>query len=101
MLGVSKLLFFAIPIFVLAMDAIAISLVATSWLAYEAAAAITTSCLMGVLIIVSSIVCIPPVLVLAWYMLLGRKRTVERAVQEHNKSGSTGSFEEDNKSGST
>ena len=101
MLGVSKLLSFAIPIFVLAMDSIAISLVATSWLAYEKAAAIATSCLMCALIIVSSIV-FSPAIVMAWYTLLGGNLTVERDVEckrskflkEHNEARSTDSEKE-------
>lgn len=66
-MGVSKLLPLAIVICVFALDFIAVSLVATFWLAYEKSAAIAASSLMGVLVVGSLIACLPP-FAFGWYL---------------------------------
>jgi ankyrin repeat protein len=75
-MGVSRLLSLAIVIFVFALDFIAVSLVATSWLAYARSAAIAASCLMGVLMVLSLVVCWP-LFSLAWYLLRGKATKLE------------------------
>ena len=75
-MGVSKLLSWAIVLFVFVLDLIAVSMVATSWLSYDKSAAIVASCLMLVLIVVNHVLSFP-LFLLAWYVLSGKQKTVK------------------------